>query len=157
MSFTSTLIAVLSPTTASTARTIGAVNVASDRAKSLLSNVSLGTRFAISAIAPFHNPGFVPNRAFTVSAPHVSLAGAIYNHPRLSEAVGDATAAFCAAMLRGETDPGVWYPEEAGAVKDRARLLEAAAVGCDNYEMNKAARMLESKPINLGFGMYLEL
>ena len=60
-------------------------------------------------------------------------------------------------MLRGETDPGVWYPEEAGAVKDRARLLEAAAVGCDNYEMNKAAWMLESKPINLGFGMYLEL
>lgn len=86
-----------------------------------------------------------------------ALAGAIYNHPRLSEAVGDATAAFCAAMLRGETDPGVWYPEEAGAVKDRARLLEAAAVGCDNYEMNKAAWMLESKPINLGFGMYLEL
>ena len=86
-----------------------------------------------------------------------ALAGAIYNHPRLSEAVGDATAAFCAAMLRGETDPGVWYPEEAGAVKDRARLLEAVAVGCDNYEMNKAAWMLESKPINLGFGIYIEL
>ena len=68
----------------------------------------------------------------------------------------DATAAFAVAMLRGETDPGVWYPEEGGALKDRAALLEAAAKGCDNYQMNKAAWMLESKPINLGFGMYLE-
>jgi hypothetical protein len=31
------------------------------------------------------------------------------------------------------------------------------AAGCDNYELNKAAWMLESKPINLGFGMYLEV
>jgi saccharopine dehydrogenase-like NADP-dependent oxidoreductase len=86
-----------------------------------------------------------------------ALAGSIYNHPKLSEAVGDATAAFVCAMLRGETDPGVWYPEEPGAVKDRSRVLEAASAGCSNFEMNKAAWMLESKPINLGFGMYLEL
>ena len=104
MSFTSTLIAVLSPTTASTARTIGAVNVASDRAKSLLSNVSLGTRFAISAIAPFHNPGFVPNRAFTVSAPHVSLADAVSgrlyrNTSRLPHFFPKSTTFRCVAGL----------------------------------------------------------
>lgn len=68
-----------------------------------------------------------------------------------------ATAAFASAVLRGETEPGVWYPEEDGALKDRPRLLEAAAKGCTNYEINKAAWMLESKPINLGMGMYLEM
>ena len=85
-----------------------------------------------------------------------TTGSAIFNHPRLSEAVGDATAAFASAVLRGETEPGVWYPEEEGALKDRMRLLEEASKGCDNYEINKAAWMLESKPINLGFGMYLE-
>ena len=29
--------------------------------------------------------------------------------------------------------------------------------GCSNYQINKAAWMLESKPINLGFGMYLDV
>ena len=50
---TSTRIAVRSPTIASTARTIGAVNVAIVRAVSLFSNVSLGTKPAINAMAPF--------------------------------------------------------------------------------------------------------
>ena len=83
-------------------------------------------------------------------------AGGIYNHPRLSDAVGDSVAAFASAMLAGETRPGVWFPEEPGAIEDRAKLLEAASKGCDNYEINKASWMLESKPINLGFGLYLD-
>ena len=85
-----------------------------------------------------------------------TTGSAIFNHPRLSDAVGDATAAFARAMLRGETAPGVWYPEEDEAIKDRKRLLEEASKGCDNYVINQAAWMLESKPVNLGFGMYLE-
>ena len=43
-----------------------------------------------------------------------------------------------------------------GVTGQLAALLAAASKGCDNYENNKAAWMLESKPINLGFGMYLE-
>ena len=84
------------------------------------------------------------------------LAGGIFNHPRLRDAVGNATAAFASAMLRGETRPGVWYPEEPEAVADRAALLAAASQGCDNFVINQAAWMLESKPINLGFGLYLD-
>jgi saccharopine dehydrogenase-like NADP-dependent oxidoreductase len=84
------------------------------------------------------------------------LAGAIFNHPKLRDAVGDATAAFASAVLRGETKPGVWYPEEPEAIADRQALLAAASQGCDNYVLNQAAWMLESKPINLGFGMYLD-
>merc|ERR1719199_473459 len=72
-------------------------------------------------------------------------AGGICNHPRLSDAVGDSVAAFASAMLAGETRPGVWFPEEPGAIEDRAKLLEAASKGCDNYEINKASWMLESK------------
>merc|ERR1712216_295692 len=84
------------------------------------------------------------------------LAGGISNHPRLRDAVGNSTAAFASAMLRGETDPGVWYPEEPEAVADRAALLAAASRGCDNFVINQAAWMLESKPINFGFGLYLD-
>ena len=84
------------------------------------------------------------------------LAGGIFNHPRLRDAVGNGTAAFASAMLRGETQPGVWYPEEPEAVADRAALLAAASQGCDNFVINQAAWMLESKPINLGFGLYLD-
>jgi len=84
------------------------------------------------------------------------LAGGIFNHPRLREAVGNSTAAFASAMLRGETEPGVWYPEEPEAVADRGALLAAASRGCDNFVINQAAWMLESKPINLGFGLYLD-
>tara|TARA_B110000977_G_scaffold130957_1_gene166908 strand:- start:37638 stop:39086 length:1449 start_codon:yes stop_codon:yes gene_type:complete len=84
------------------------------------------------------------------------LAGGIFNHPKLKDAVGDSTAAFASAMLRGETEPGVWYPEEPEAIADREALLLAASKGCDNYVINQAAWMLESKPINLGFGMYLD-
>jgi saccharopine dehydrogenase-like NADP-dependent oxidoreductase len=84
------------------------------------------------------------------------LAGGIFNHPKLKEAVGNGTAAFASAILRGETKPGVWYPEEPEAVADRAALLAAASQGCDNFVINQAAWMLESKPINLGFGLYLD-
>jgi hypothetical protein len=51
----------------------------------------------------------------------------------------------------------VWYPEEEGAIADRDALFAQASEGCDNFVLNKAAWMLESKPINLGFGMYLEV
>ena len=44
-------------------------------------------------------------------------AVSLYTHPRLSECVGTCTAAFASAMLEGECAPGVWYPEEAGAIE----------------------------------------
>lgn len=109
-----------------------------------------------------------------------TTGSAIFNHPRLSVAVGDATAAFASAVrgcharasmralapftrttfrisfsisphvvstfvkrendrpfprvLRGETEAGVWYPEEDGALKNRPRLLEEASkVGLYSY------------------------
>ena len=76
-SFTSTRIAVRSPTSPSTTRTSGAVSVASVPATFLSSSTSFGTRLAIRPIARFHAPGAVPNRDLTVSAPHTSLADAV--------------------------------------------------------------------------------
>ena len=125
----------------------------------LLDKKVAGTLAALTAPLVRAVDGLVGERTamrVDVKLKNGKLAGGIFNHPRLSDAVGDATAAFATAMLRGETKPGVWYPEEPEAVRDRAALLAAASKGCDNYEINKAAWMLESKPINLGFGMYLE-
>ena len=68
--------------------------------------------------------------------------------------VGTCTAAFASAMLEGECAPGVWYPEEAGAIADRDKLFERAKEGTSVFLLNQASWMVESKAINLGFGLY---
>lgn len=78
----------------------------------------------------------------------------LYTHPRLSECVGTCTAAFALAMLRGECAPGVWYPEEKEAISDRKALFEMAKEGTSLFLLNQAPWMVESKPVNLGFGLY---
>lgn len=65
-----------------------------------------------------------------------------------------ATAAFAKAMLAGETQPGVWFPEERGAVSDRRKVLQAAAEGTTRFELNRPPWALESNPIRVGMGMY---
>ena len=57
-------------------------------------------------------------------------------------------------MLKGETQPGVWFPEERGAIQDRRALLQAAAEGAVRFELNRPPWALESNPTRLGFGMY---
>lgn len=43
-------------------------------------------------------------------------AAGIYVHKRLPEAMGNSVAAFAHAVLSGQTQPGVWYPEEREAL-----------------------------------------
>ena len=57
-------------------------------------------------------------------------ATAIYAHENLEPCVGECVTAFAAAVLSGQVDPGVWFPEEAieyGA--DTAAVLGLASVG----------------------------
>jgi hypothetical protein len=81
-------------------------------------------------------------------------AAALYAHPRLSESVGIATAAFARCMLAGETSPGVWSPEERGALRDRAALLAAAREGAARFAVNKPPWALETDPVQIGMGFY---
>ena len=45
-----------------------------------------------------------------------STAG-LFVHKRLPEAMGNSVAAFAVAVLKGGTQPGVWYPEEKEALE----------------------------------------
>lgn len=76
-------------------------------------------------------------------------------HPRLSEAVGVCTAAFARCMLAGQTRPGVWFPEERGALRDRRALLGAASQGAARFLVNRPPWSLETEPVQLGLGFYL--
>lgn len=58
-------------------------------------------------------------------------------------------------MLEGETQPGVWFPEERGAVCDRVQFLKRARRGCQRFDINKPTWSLESNPKQLGFGIYM--
>lgn len=81
-------------------------------------------------------------------------AAGLFMHKLLSDSVGHSTAAFAIAMLDGETEPGVWFPEENGALKQRMKLLKYASMGCQRFILNKPVWALESNPKQLGFGMY---
>jgi hypothetical protein len=50
-----------------------------------------------------------------------STAG-LFVHKRLPDSMGYAVAGFVASMLEGQTQPGVWFPEERGAVRVRLAL-----------------------------------
>lgn len=84
-------------------------------------------------------------------------ASALYTHKRLSECVGQCAAAFALAMLEGATRPGVWFPEEAGALGEeaRAKVLERAARNTITMAINKSPWMLDTPPKEIGFGLYL--
>ena len=81
----------------------------------------------------------------------------LYTHPRLSECVGTCTAAFAQALLNGECASGVWYPEEKEAVANRRALLERASKGSTMFVLNQAGWLLETQPLNLGFGISIDL
>ncbi len=51
-------------------------------------------------------------------------------HKKLSESMGHSVAGFARAVLAGETQPGVWYPEEPEALADRRAFMEYASQGC---------------------------
>ena len=64
-------------------------------------------------------------------------------------------------MLSGETEPGVWYPEEKGALRSgtaRLRVMHRSAQGyskpCFRFELNKASWQLESDAKYLSMGLY---
>ena len=81
----------------------------------------------------------------------------LYTHPRLSECVGTCTAAFAQAMLDGDCAPGVWYPEEKEAIANRKALFDRAGKGTTMFVMNQAGWLLETQPLNLGFGLSIDL
>uniref|UniRef100_A0A061SB72 Saccharopine dehydrogenase-like protein n=1 Tax=Tetraselmis sp. GSL018 TaxID=582737 RepID=A0A061SB72_9CHLO len=79
----------------------------------------------------------------------------VFTHKYLSESVGTSTAAFVDAMLTGQTQPGVWFPEEPEALQDRQRALDIASQGCFLFALNKPFWQIEGEPVQLGMGMYL--
>ena len=87
-----------------------------------------------------------------------AAVSSIYTHKRLSVGVGHCVAAFARDLLEhpagGATPAGVFFPEEEGALGDAAGLLKRASAGTLNFQENRASWQLESKSIQLGFGLY---
>ncbi|KAJ1274117.1 hypothetical protein BS78_05G038200 [Paspalum vaginatum] len=81
----------------------------------------------------------------------------LFTHKKLSVSVGFATAAFALAVLEGNTQPGVWFPEEPEGIPMEARelLLERASEGTSNFVMNKPSWMVETDPKEVGLGIYV--
>ncbi|XP_062202958.1 uncharacterized protein LOC133905241 [Phragmites australis] len=81
----------------------------------------------------------------------------LFTHKKLSLSVGYATAAFVLAVLEGNTQPGVWFPEEPEGIAIEARklLLERASQGTTNFVMNKPSWMVETDPKEVGLGIYV--
>jgi len=52
--------------------------------------------------------------------------------------------------------PGVWFPEERGALRDRRALLAMASEGSARFELNRTPWQIASDPKQLGFGIYLD-
>ncbi|CAN6339558.1 unnamed protein product [Urochloa humidicola] len=81
----------------------------------------------------------------------------LFTHKKLSVSVGFATAAFALAVLEGNTQPGVWFPEEPEGIPIEARkvLLERASQGTSNFVMNKPSWMVETDPKEVILGIYV--
>ncbi|CAG9466044.1 unnamed protein product [Pedinophyceae sp. YPF-701] len=82
------------------------------------------------------------------------IAGGLYRHKKLSEAVGQCTAVFATQLASGGTAPGVWYPEEPQAIADRRALLEAAAKDAEAFILNRPPWMFETEAKQIGMGLY---
>ncbi|GFR50296.1 hypothetical protein Agub_g12486 [Astrephomene gubernaculifera] len=78
----------------------------------------------------------------------------IFTHRLLSQAMGYSTAAFAQSVLQGKTQPGVWYPEEQGALQDRRQFLQFASTGCSRFDLNRSAWALESEVRQIGGLIY---
>ncbi|MEW5300170.1 MAG: hypothetical protein WDW36_003119 [Sanguina aurantia] len=78
----------------------------------------------------------------------------LFVHKKLSESMGYSVAAFADSILQGNTDVGVWYPEEQGALKDRRRFFSIASTGCDRFDLNKSAWSMESDIKQIGGLIY---
>ncbi|CAL4911695.1 unnamed protein product [Urochloa decumbens] len=70
----------------------------------------------------------------------------LFTHRKLSTSVGYAATAFALAILEGNTQPGVWFPEEPQGIATKARklLLQRATQGATNFVINKTSWMVES-------------
>ncbi|KAK3139282.1 hypothetical protein QOZ80_5AG0380680 [Eleusine coracana subsp. coracana] len=81
----------------------------------------------------------------------------LFTHRKLSVSVGYGIAAFALAVLEGNTQPGVWFPEEPEGIAIEARnlLLERASQGTTNFVMNKPSWMVETDPKEVGLGIYV--
>lgn len=84
------------------------------------------------------------------------VAAGLFVHDKLSESVGTSTAAFATCMLAGQTQPGVWYPEQPEAIPNRELLLKLASHGTKQMILNKSPFQLQNDPYQLGFGIYIE-
>jgi hypothetical protein len=84
------------------------------------------------------------------------VAAGLFVHEKLSESVGTSTAAFAACMLAGQTQPGVWFPEQEEAIPNRELLLKLASHGATQCLLNKSPFQLQNDPVQLGFGIYIE-
>ena len=82
------------------------------------------------------------------------VAAGLFVHEKLSDSVGISTAAFARSMLAGHTSPGVWFPEERGALSDRRALLAMASQGTRRFLVNKPPWAIESEPVQIGLGFY---
>lgn len=95
---------------------------------------------ALAASTHFHTCGLSDSRprpAACRAAADGKIAAGLYVHQYLSQAVGTCTAAFARCMLAGQTQPGVWFPEEQGALGDRRALLGMASQGCTRFLLNR--------------------
>lgn len=81
----------------------------------------------------------------------------LFTHKKLSVSVGFATAAFALAVLEGNTQPGVWFPEEPEGIRIEARklLLERASQGTSTFVMIKPSWMVETDPKEVGLGIFV--
>jgi hypothetical protein len=84
------------------------------------------------------------------------IAAGLFVHDKLSESVGASTAAFAYCLLAGETKPGFWYPEQEEAIPNRPLLLKLASHGTKQFLLNKSPWEIESDPVQLGFGIYIQ-
>lgn len=123
----------------------------------------LKDRNAVGAIAKLADPlvrwvdGFVGEKVGMLVEVELSdgkVAAGLFVHNTLSQSVGICTAAFARSMLAGGTQPGVWFPEERGALGDRRALLAMASEGCSRFVLNKPPWAIESDPVQIGLGFY---
>jgi NAD(P)-dependent dehydrogenase (short-subunit alcohol dehydrogenase family) len=68
----------------------------------------------------------------------------VFVHRKLSDSIGYSVAGFAQSLLEGGTAPGVWFPEEKPALKDRRAFLKFASTGCERFDLNKPAWSFES-------------
>ncbi|RLN00189.1 uncharacterized protein C2845_PM06G14880 [Panicum miliaceum] len=81
----------------------------------------------------------------------------LFTHRKLSISVGYAATAFVLAILEGNTQPGVWFPEEPEGIATEARklLLERATQGATNFLMNKPSWVVETGWNEVHQGIYV--